>query len=54
MALIPGIFIKGKFKPLCQCNTKELEQAIYTTKIKMAIVCACAGVIIGLAICLFK
>lgn len=54
MGLIPGIFVKGKFKPYCQCTTEELEQAIKEQKIKTLIACGGAGFVIGLAIiCLF-
>lgn len=54
MALIPGIFVKGKFKPYCQCTIEELENAIRKEKIKQLIALGGAGFVIGLAIiCLF-
>lgn len=54
MGLIPGIFVKGKFKPLCDCSTEELENAIHKQKIKQLIALGGAGFVIGLAIiCLF-
>ena len=53
MALIPGKFINGKFKPLCDMTTEELEKAVYESEIKKYFLLLAIGIFISLVVLCF-
>lgn len=54
MGMIPGKFINGKFKPLCDMTTEELEKLVYGSEIKKYFLLLAIGIFIGLVVMMWR